>query len=1233
MADVAEYILQTLVENAVSIAGQILSNPKYLAEIVSALAFDQLVKQGSKYVINSLICRGLTEDEIGEIGSQTAAEEAAASESAGEAVASAGEAFAEAGTLAEATLAADELVGALGILSGVLGALLGVLSFFGLTSKEYREQKEKYDKQWKLLNTKMPELLTIKGTLDHSIQGDTLSLNWPALQNPPSNLNYTVTVNITSPVGDHIPPITSTVTSAEKSITSEHILLASSINIQVTASVKVKDHVFKSKMPLSTTITHQATLPSPKSVTIQHNVSDYSLIGIINGISSESQAVNTELIGVDFSDNTKVLATTKKDQASESVNVTFSNASYATFVGKGFEIQAQSLTTGLQSSKFTVSDLIKRLSPPSAIQYSLPAFGDSDPHINIKWALPSLTSDVHGFFMQIVTSSNNLKVIVNKFMPKTDGNLPTKGTFTLAEFKQNIGDEIQDSYIVRLYSTSNSTSFVNSDYVTCDKAFSVAASPSAVSASFTDTLRIIWTPVTTTSKYAVEMLERENQVPIFCHIVNIQKRTKGSYSLSSDDISKLTPGKQFTVRVFSVSDSESVLSSLEATSFPKAILYMDTVKNISITYDVEKDSIKVTFDCVKQANGYTLAVLQYRDNTSPVATIITKFTIPAEEAEKQIHYSLPLSEFRKNLAVSDNENCGFEIRALGSDSDIPSPYFRSDKRWRIIEQPKDTQYTYDANVDELTIACSPVPEFMSYRMMVRNEASGETLAKLTSSAPPKATWSGSDLRQIKGNQFACIAQTVGTEDKFSSKLTESLTKLTRLDSLSIPAVNYTSDVSSMKLCYPLVQNSQSYYFRLDLYYEASVKNIHTFDNVRPALSDSEVAVTFDLSKVLISPDASLVVTSHAKGGGEYINSNASQFSSGAIQSLPQPKYQEMTYNCRTQTLLIEWSEIVSSSFYSIDCINSQSRESVFSKSGIKATSFQIPASEFISHGKFTLLVCVTAHSGDGTKPYLPSTSKNEEASTDNLIESMSIRRINVSNSVVEWKVSSQWESKAKDIQLLVVTLNSISGEKQEIETTGEKQSIIISGLTSESSYKVSLLSGLSSNPTVIGIPLEKSIPGKVDVMCKCSCIITCLITIDAVLSEFNSFSSRHGAGVTTSGEIPLTVTAIGQNNAVAYTSLPVLTGCMFQLKVIRSGILVSIHNHSKGYLGMAVQHCVFGPSLYLGSEVILPKTNGTTEFYCLFLPLYVKFEAIKLFMKNSVTVCIKLHFTSDRLSK
>ena len=45
-------------------------------------------------------------------------------------------------------------------------------------------------------------------------------------------------------------------------------------------------------------------------------------------------------------------------------------------------------------------------------------------------------------------------------------------------------------------------------------------------------------------------------------------------------------------------------------------------------------------------------------------------------------------------------------------------------------------------------------------------------------------------------------------------------------------------------------------------------------------------------------------------------------------------------------------------------------------------------------------------------------------------------------------------------------------------------------------------------------------------------------------------------------------------------------------------ILQHLHTH-------ATTTPLFGPSLHLGSEAILPKTDGTAEFYCLFTPICV----------------------------
>ena len=66
---------------------------------------------------------------------------------------------------------------------------------------------------------------------------------------------------------------------------------------------------------------------------------------------------------------------------------------------------------------------------------------------------------------------------------------------------------------------------------------------------------------------------------------------------------------------------------------------------------------------------------------------------------------------------------------------------------------------------------------------------------------------------------------------------------------------------------------------------------------------------------------------------------------------------------------------------------------------------------------------------------------------------------------------------------------------------------------------------------------------------------------------------------------------------------------------------LAIDNHSSGYLGMAVQHCVrayLGPYRILAEKQYCQKLMAqlTTAFF-FNLCNYVQFEAIKLFMKNS----------------
>ena len=66
---------------------------------------------------------------------------------------------------------------------------------------------------------------------------------------------------------------------------------------------------------------------------------------------------------------------------------------------------------------------------------------------------------------------------------------------------------------------------------------------------------------------------------------------------------------------------------------------------------------------------------------------------------------------------------------------------------------------------------------------------------------------------------------------------------------------------------------------------------------------------------------------------------------------------------------------------------------------------------------------------------------------------------------------------------------------------------------------------------------------------------------------------------------------------------------------------------------MAVQHCVracLGPHCILAQKEYCQKLMAQLNSTAFFLPLYVYFEAIKLFMKNSVTLLDKSKGTKDK---
>ena len=70
---------------------------------------------------------------------------------------------------------------------------------------------------------------------------------------------------------------------------------------------------------------------------------------------------------------------------------------------------------------------------------------------------------------------------------------------------------------------------------------------------------------------------------------------------------------------------------------------------------------------------------------------------------------------------------------------------------------------------------------------------------------------------------------------------------------------------------------------------------------------------------------------------------------------------------------------------------------------------------------------------------------------------------------------------------------------------------------------------------------------------------------------------------------------------------------------------INIDNHSSGYLGMAVEHCVrayLGPHCILAQKQYCQKLMAQLNSTAFFLPLYVYFEAIAKTIHEKFCDCL-----------
>ena len=284
----------------------------------------------------------------------------------------------------------------------------------------------------------------------------------------------------------------------------------------------------------------------------------------------------------------------------------------------------------------------------------------------------------------------------------------------------------------------------------------------------------------------------------------------------------------------------------------------------------------------------------------------------------------------------------------------------------------------------------------------------------------------------------------------------------------------------MSFSYLFVENVQSYSFCLDVHRKGNVISLgSTIAESKPASGEFSV-VKFPVSGFFYSqkdllPGDSLVVTSCAKGGGSYINSDACVFTSETIQELDSPEPVELKYDLQNRKMLIKWKDVPLSGKYMVNySINASNITHCCSKN-TDLPQCWIDEAELSSHGKARVSVVVMTRARDTLQPFFGSTSQyfEHELAVENLVVRLSIVKFYASQPVVvDWRISDKFRNVSKDIEVLaVVKSDSSDQEIGRTETTGDCGSVSIDvSLASGQMCTVTLFSCLRKDGIVIGVP-------------------------------------------------------------------------------------------------------------------------------------------------------------------
>ena len=1103
MASVVASLIEDL---ATTVATQIIEDPKNLARIVPALAFNELIKQGKNDIIKSLICRGLDEEDLDNAGNDAKNELEKTLDDAETKAADAEKKFLE-GTFdsAESVMkAATAYSMAIASYSGTVTSLAAVLSFIGISTPGRHEKKEHQLEAFRTsLQKGMTKYLQIT-SFHHTLREEKLSFSWSTKQIF-TDMTYFVEVKVKVDEIWHTYKNSGEQHNTIFTVNKQNIMPASTLKINITAGVTLKHHdgICKGNT-YKFTITKKGEIPLPKNISLSNSVKNQSLIIDVGGLVEEAEEmVDVHLYSKDEEGKLTFVreASVSADSGKASATVLYED--YSSHNGIEFESCALYRSSCFKNSRSKVSATLLQLPCPSKTSYTVPKFNDNNSSFLMKSILPSNVSHLNCEVLFEIRHGH--KVLAQTQVQKEpDISKPTSGSISLINFAENVPSQSSKAkFKVSSSLVSNISSYAASSFTSSDFHFKIASTPENVSVEYMagvqNTLTVTWSLVAGINQYALQIHDKRSPVVVsnlvrsstdkskhFFHDTSSTDKNEHLthcevevYSFSAQDMSKLSPGEIYTIHVYSVSDSPNVLSSIKSAEFPHKIRYFNAVKKLSVTYDAKADSVQPKFDSVPMAAGYFLTIMN-RSGGRSQETKVDKIFIAAANASS---FTLPLDKVRDKL--TENGTYGIKISTVGNDYDIPSSYVEEEQMWNTAPSPGSISHSYHPDKDQLEVTCNSVKGYKLYKIYVQDITSKAIFSSSTGESSTVASFGGHNLN---GNEFVCLAQTIGNPTTFSSNFCVGKTKLKRLPQLKVAEqAVYSIDCKKVKISFENVNHASSFYFQYSICDEAVVKNpsIEEIiskktavkildDNFKPPLSDGPMVIQICI------PDSfavgnTLKLVGYAKGCDNYINGHPKLFESAKVKIIDAPKAQ-LKYNNKAQELSIMWDNVENSSSYEVNCNKSGDTTSIYCKSDISSNTCKITASRLTSMGATELFLQISAHSKMGKDPLLANNSVEKIRIAD-LFNNAHATQINVRTLKVTWTFEEEWKPYAKEIEVLIVFT---SGKVEErLSVTGVKGYITICSteeLTEKSKLKI--FSSYQSKSIVIGCPQTLTIPGK-----------------------------------------------------------------------------------------------------------------------------------------------------------